>query len=236
MQPVSSASVSEEAARAQGRDRSFLGARPGRGKAQGSTNTECGPRTGGASCRRHHTRRLGLAEADRKKLDGRIKHLYHLAAIYDLKAGEAEQEAANVQGTRHVIAFANDIKAGCVHHVSSIAAAGLYEGMFREDMFEEAADYLDHPYFRTKHDAERIVRSECRRPWRVYRPGIVVGDSTTGEMDMIDGPYYFFKLIQKMRRALPPWMPAIGIEGGRINIVPVDFVPAPSRPFPTRGA
>jgi thioester reductase-like protein len=61
-------------------------------------------------------------------------------------------------------------------------------------------------------------------PWRIYRPAIVVGDSRTGEMDKIDGPYYFFKLIQKLRRMLPPWMPTIGIEGGRINIVPVDFV------------
>jgi hypothetical protein len=43
-------------------------------------------------------------------------------------------------------------------------------------------------------------------------------------MDKIDGPYYFFKLIQRMRQLLPPWMPAVGLEGGRINIVPVDFV------------
>jgi hypothetical protein len=61
-------------------------------------------------------------------------------------------------------------------------------------------------------------------PYRIYRPGIVVGHSKTGEIDKIDGPYYFFKLIQKFRKALPPWMPTIGIEGGRINIVPVDFV------------
>ena len=60
--------------------------------------------------------------------------------------------------------------------------------------------------------------------WRIYRPAIVVGDSRTGEMDKIDGPYYFFKLIQKMRHALPQWLPAIGLEGGRINVVPVDFV------------
>ncbi|NNF15194.1 MAG: SDR family oxidoreductase, partial [Gammaproteobacteria bacterium] len=52
----------------------------------------------------------------------------------------------------------------------------------------------------------------------------VVGDSRTGEMDKIDGPYYFFKMIQKTRRLVPQWMPTIGIEGGRINIVPVDFV------------
>ncbi|MDP1159343.1 SDR family oxidoreductase, partial [Klebsiella variicola] len=107
-------------------------------------------------------------------------------------------------------------------HVSSIAAAGLYEGVFREDMFDEAEN-LDHPYFMTKHESEKIVRKECKRPWTVYRPAMVVGDSTTGEMDKIDGPYYFFKLIQRMRQILPPWMPSIGLEGGRINIVPVDF-------------
>ena len=115
------------------------------------------------------------------------------------------------------------MQAGCFHHVSSIAAAGLYDGVFREDMFDEAEE-LDHPYFRTKHDSEGIVRKECKRPWRIYRPAIVVGHSKTGEIDKIDGPYYFFKLIQKMRKALPQWMPTVGIEGGRINIVPVDFV------------
>src|SRR5690606_24811314 len=55
-------------------------------------------------------------------------------------------------------------------------------------------------------------------------PAVVVGDSETGEMDKIDGPYYFFKLIQRLRQILPPWMPSIGLEGGRINLVPVDFV------------
>jgi nucleoside-diphosphate-sugar epimerase len=99
----------------------------------------------------------------------------------------------------------------------------MFEGLFREDMFEEA-EGLDHPYFKTKHDSEGIVRRECSIPWRIYRPAIVVGDSRTGEMDKIDGPYYFFKLIQKMRKMLPTWMPTIGIEGGRINVVPVDFV------------
>ena len=107
--------------------------------------------------------------------------------------------------------------------MSSIAAAGLYDGVFREDMFEEAED-LDHPYFKTKHDSEGIVRNECKRPFRIYRPGFVVGDSKTGYIDKIDGPYYFFKTLQKLRELLPPWMPTIGIEGGRINIVPVDFV------------
>ncbi|MFH1872974.1 MAG: SDR family oxidoreductase [Pseudomonadota bacterium] len=166
---------------------------------------------------------LGVGKADLKKLKGKVDHYYHLAAVYDLKASAEDQMAANVDGTRHAVELAQQIDAGCFHHVSSIAAAGLFEGIFREDMFEEAEN-LDHPYFGTKHESERIVRAECKTPWRVYRPGVVVGDSRTGEAEKIDGPYYFFKLIQKMRGMLPPWMPSIGLEGGRINIVPVDFV------------
>jgi NAD(P)-dependent dehydrogenase (short-subunit alcohol dehydrogenase family) len=167
--------------------------------------------------------KLGVSKEDLKLLSKNIDHFFHLAAVYDLKADAEEQMAVNVEGTRNTVALANAIGAKCLHHVSSIAAAGLYEGIFREDMFEEAEN-LDHPYFATKHESEKIVRNEAKVPFRVYRPGMVVGDSKTGEMDKIDGPYYFFKLIQRIRQMLPPWMPMIGLEGGRINIVPVDYV------------
>lgn len=167
--------------------------------------------------------RLGISERDLSALSGTIDHFFHLAAIYDLAADAAPQVTTNVEGTRNTVRLAGQLGATCFHHVSSIAAAGLYQGTFREDMFDEAEN-LDHPYFRTKHESEKIVRQECTVPWRVYRPGMVVGDSRTGEMDKIDGPYYFFKLIQRSRRALPPWMPSIGLEGGRLNIVPVDYV------------
>jgi NAD(P)-dependent dehydrogenase (short-subunit alcohol dehydrogenase family) len=168
-------------------------------------------------------KKLGVAGDDIKKLKGQIDHFYHLAAVYDLSADEESQVAVNVDGTRNTVDFAKAIDAAHFHHVSSIAAAGLYEGVFREDMFEEAENY-EHPYFMTKHESEKIVRKEFKGPWTVYRPAMVVGDSQTGEMDKIDGPYYFFKLIQRMRQLLPPWMPAVGLEGGRVNIVPVDFV------------
>ena len=168
-------------------------------------------------------KKLGVTGDDIKKIKGQIDHFYHLAAVYDLGADEESQIAVNIEGTRNTVELAKAIDAGHFHHVSSIAAAGLYEGVFREDMFDEAENY-DHPYFMTKHESEKIVRKECKVPWSVYRPAMVVGDSQSGEMDKIDGPYYFFKLIQRMRQILPPWMPSIGLEGGRINIVPVDFV------------
>ncbi|MEO7199821.1 MAG: SDR family oxidoreductase, partial [Dokdonella sp.] len=168
--------------------------------------------------------RLGVTPAAIRKL-GKINHFFHLAAVYDLAADEASQLASNVDGTRHAVELAEQVKAGCFHHTSSIAVAGMYPGVFREDMFDEA-EGLEHPYFRTKHEAERIVRNECQRPFRIYRPGIVVGSSQTGEIDKIDGPYYFFGLLKKMREMLPPWMPMVGLEGGRINLVPVDWVAA----------
>ena len=169
--------------------------------------------------------KCGVSAAQLRALKGKVRHFFHLAAIYDMEADAASQREANVGGTRNALDLAAAMDAGCFHHVSSIAAAGLYPGIFREDMFEEA-EGLDDPYLATKHESEGLVRAEKRIKWRVYRPGMVVGDSKTGEIDKIDGPYYFFTLLKKLREALPPWMPMVGLEGGRINIVPVDFVAA----------
>lgn len=167
--------------------------------------------------------KLGLSDADLDKLRGQVNHFFHLAAVYDFEAGESEQIMANVEGTRNAMGAAEALKAGRFHHMSSIAAAGMYPGIFREDMFEEA-EKLDDPYLRTKHESEGLVRKQCKVPFRIYRPAMVVGHSKTGEIDKIDGPYYFFTLIKKLRQLLPPWMPMVGIEGGRFNIVPVDYV------------
>lgn len=166
---------------------------------------------------------LGIDAKTMKSLKGNIDHFFHLAAVYDMGADEKAQQATNIEGTLNAVGAAAALEAGCFHHVSSIAAAGMFKGTFREDMFEEA-EKLDHPYLLTKHESEKVVRQSCKVPFRIYRPGMVIGHSKTGEMDKVDGPYYFFKMIQKIRHALPQWMPTIGIEGGRLNIVPVDFV------------
>ncbi len=154
---------------------------------------------------------------------GQIDGFFHLAAIYDMTAEEERNERLNVEGTREAVALANALQAGGLHHVSSVAVAGSHRGLFREDMFDEGQQ-LPSPYHRTKFESERLVRDGAKVPWRVYRPAIVVGHSQTGVMDKIDGPYYFFKGIQKIRGWLPQWAPLIGPELGWTNIVPVDFV------------
>jgi NAD(P)-dependent dehydrogenase (short-subunit alcohol dehydrogenase family) len=169
--------------------------------------------------------RLGVSDADVERLKGRVDHFFHLAAMYDMTASDEVNEALNVAGTRNAVALANALDAGVLHHTSSIAAAGEFRGFFREDHFDEGQE-LPSAYHRTKFESEKIAREESTVPWRVYRPAIVVGHSETGEMDKIDGPYYFFKAIQKIRHWVPEWVPLIGPELGYTNVVPVDFVAA----------
>jgi len=167
---------------------------------------------------------LGVSEADREALAG-VDHVFHLAAIYDMAADETSNALLNVNGTRNAVDLANAVGAGVFHHVSSIAVAGKYKGHFTEDMFDEGQE-LTHPYHRTKFEAEKLMRERVQGVWRVYRPSIVVGNSKTGEIDKIDGPYYFFKALQKVRHALPEWFPLVSVEWGDTNVVPVDYVAA----------
>ncbi len=163
-----------------------------------------------------------LLGVDPAALQG-ISEFFHLAALYDMTASAEANDLANVAGTRNAVALANALGA-TFHHVSSVAVAGEHRGLFREDHFAEGQK-LPTAYHRTKYESEEIVRATATT-WRVYRPAVVVGDSTTGEMDKIDGPYYFFTAIKKVRHLLPEWVPLVGPEFGYTNIVPVDYVAA----------
>src|SRR3954451_17478298 len=168
---------------------------------------------------------LGLSDEDKAALEG-VEHFFHLAAIYDMTASDEERnQRLNVLGTQNAVDLANELGAKHLHYASSIAVAGEHDDIFTEDDFD-VGQTLTHPYHQTKFEAEKLVRQQAKVPWRVYRPAIVVGDSRTGEMDKVDGPYYFFKAIQKVRHALPEWFPLVGLEVGRTNIVPVDYVAA----------
>jgi NAD(P)-dependent dehydrogenase (short-subunit alcohol dehydrogenase family) len=168
---------------------------------------------------------LGVEQETVAELRGKVSHFFHLAAVYDMTAPAERNTAVNVGGTTHAVELARALDVGHLHHVSSIAVAGDYKGVFEEGMFDEGQK-LPSPYHRTKFESERIVREQPYVPWRVYRPAVVVGDSQTGEMDKVDGPYYFFKAIQRSRGLLPEWLPLVGVDLGRTNVVPVDWVAA----------
>ncbi|WP_208103686.1 SDR family oxidoreductase [Mycolicibacterium sp. CBMA 226] len=162
----------------------------------------------------------GLGLADLADL-GPVDHVVHCAAIYDMTVDAATQQAANVEGTRAVIELTRTLGAA-LHHVSSIAVAGNYPGIFTEDDFDVSQE-LPTPYHQTKFEAEQLVRATPGLRYRVYRPAVVVGDSRTGEMDKVDGPYYFFGVLSRLA-ALPKFTPMMVPDTGRTDIVPVDYV------------
>ena len=82
-----------------------------------------------------------------------------------------------------MVELAEAVEAGCVHMVSSIAAAGLYKGTWREDMFDEAENLDTHPYFRTKHDSEGVVRDGVH----AALAGLPAGDRRRQLRDRRDG-------------------------------------------------
>ena len=166
---------------------------------------------------------MGVSEEWIAEHRGKIDHAFHLAAIYDMTASEARNEELNTGGTAHLLELVAELQPGTLHHVSSVAVAGSYEGVFTEQMFDEGQT-LPSPYHRTKFESEKLVRDLSAVPWRIYRPAVVIGDSRTGKIDKVDGPYYFFKAIRRARNVLPSWLPLIGPEIGETNIVPVDFV------------
>ncbi len=163
---------------------------------------------------------LGIGDEELARL-GRIDHVMHYAALYDITAPEEKQRAANVEGTRSVIELARRLDA-TLHHVSSIAVAGTFRGEFTEDDLD-VGQQLPTPYHQTKFEAELLVRSAAGLRYRIYRPAVVVGDSRTGEMDKVDGPYYFFPILAALA-ALPRFTPMMLPAAGRTNLVPVDYV------------
>lgn len=167
--------------------------------------------------------RLGLSAADLDDWPD-FDHVVHLAALYDLRAPEDQLRAVNVEGTRGLLALLRERGfSGVFHFCSSVAVAGDFEGSFTEDRLD-AGQKHPHPYQRTKYEAEKLVREAKDLRVRIYRPSAVVGHSVTGQMDRIDGPYYFFKVLQKLRDRVPRWLPMVGLTRVPINMVPVDFV------------
>ncbi|ADG98954.1 Male sterility domain protein [Segniliparus rotundus DSM 44985] len=150
-----------------------------------------------------------------------VDHIVHLAAIYDMAASDQANRAANIDGTRHAVEVARRLGAA-LHHISSVAVAGDFKGEFTEEDFDLGQGFLN-AYQETKFEAEKLVREAIDLTWRVYRPSAVLGDSRTGAIDKIDGPYYFFPLLSRLAK-LPKFLPLAIPDAGVQNYVPVDFV------------
>jgi len=166
---------------------------------------------------------LGLGEPARVARD--LDEIFHLAAVYDLSVRREVAMKVNVDGTRHVLDFAARApRLERFQYVSTCYVSGRYPGIFRETDLERGQKFQNF-YEETKYLAEVDVRKRQAEglPTTIYRPGIVVGDSQTGETQKYDGPYYILRWLLKQ-----PSVAVLPVPGGadqmRVNLVPRDFV------------
>jgi thioester reductase-like protein len=166
---------------------------------------------------------LGLPESHHDL--PRVSEVWHLAAVYDLAVPPELAHRVNVDGTARVLDLCRSLPAlDRLHYVSTCYVSGRYAGMFNEDDLDVGQPFRNH-YESTKHDAELLVRKAMADglPATIYRPGIVVGDSRTGETQKYDGPYFLATFLR--RQLSVAVVPSVGPRDDvRVCVVPRDFV------------
>ncbi len=146
---------------------------------------------------------LGLSGEEVKEVREQVSRLFHLAGIYYLGSSEDEMALVNIEGTRNNLSFAAEMP------------------ILEEELIEPAR--FRNPFERTKFTAERIVREACSQlPITIVRPSLIVGDSTSGEIDKLDGPHFFMQVLVNLPVSMH--LPLIGKGDYPLNLVPVDYV------------
>ncbi len=166
---------------------------------------------------------LGLSSAEYRALSKQLTWIHHLAGIYFMGVDDETARRVNVAGTRTVLDLARDCsRLERVVHWSTAVVSGDRKGTFYEEDLEVGQKF-HNAYERTKYEAERLVRNALRSlPITIMRPGIVVGDSKTGEIGSLDGPYYLMVLIATNASGLR--LPLLGRGDSPLHLVPIDYV------------
>lgn len=166
---------------------------------------------------------LGLSSIEYRALSKEVTWIHHLAGIYFMGVDDVTARRVNVAGTKTILDLARDARRlERVVHWSTAMVSGDRRGTFYEEDLD-AGQKFHNDYERTKHEAEKLVRTAMRQlPITVLRPGIIVGDSQTGEIDKLDGPYYLMVLIATNASGLR--LPLLGRGEAPLHLVPIDYV------------
>jgi len=166
---------------------------------------------------------LGLSGPEVREIRAQAEVVYHLAGIYFLGSDESEMEMGNIEGTRNALSFALEMPhLRRFMHYSTAFVSGSREGVVLEDDLIRPSRFRN-PFERTKFIAEKVVRSAMSQlPCTVVRPSLIVGDSTSGEIDKMDGPHFIMHVLVNL--PLDISLPLVGKGAFPLNMVPVDFV------------
>ncbi|GAK06192.1 oxidoreductase [Geomicrobium sp. JCM 19037] len=154
-----------------------------------------------------------------------VTHVFHLAAIYDLAVKKKQAEAVNVDGTRNVNRWTEGVKQLKRYvYFSTAYVSGDRRGTILERELVRGQSFKNH-YEKTKYDAEVLVEEVSKTtPTTIIRPGIVRGDSVTGETAKFDGVYFYLNILERFRQLRLPRVPLVASSEAKGNFVPVDYV------------
>jgi len=166
---------------------------------------------------------LGLPSDQYRRLVDEVTEIQHLACRYHPQGADSLLRRVNVTGTREVLELAGQ----CRHlrrmvHWSTVQVSGGRQGVVLEDELE-CGQRFRSAWEQTRFEAERLVRRAARKlPVIVLRPGVVVGDSDSGELGTYEGPSRLVAGFVQAPREQPVVLPGAG--NAPVHLVPVDFV------------
>lgn len=166
---------------------------------------------------------FGLTRSELHRLERDVTSIFHLASCYHLGVDKRRVEEVNIEGTRHVLAFArrcSDLQR--LHHLSTAFVCGDRRRVVLEDELE-VGQHFRSTWERTRFVAElEVRRAMVDLPVTVYRPSTLVGDARSGELDRYEGPHFLIPLAvrhpSRLLRMLPRSLRS------PVHVVPIDHV------------
>jgi long-chain acyl-CoA synthetase len=165
--------------------------------------------------------KLGLEKFLYDSLVLGLTHIIHTVADLRLHAPIEELRKTNLVGTLNLLKLAIQArKNGKFYrfsHISTAYVAGKRSGtVFEEDLTDKYGFWSN--YEKSKYESEKAVR-ESNLPYSIFRPGMIVGDSKTGEIKTFNTLYILLKLYLTEKLKFIPTSSSL-----TLNPVPVDYV------------
>ena len=166
---------------------------------------------------------LDLGPGDRDLVLSRCEQFIHCGANVRFDLPLPAARAVNVKGTRGVLALARERerRGGLrrLQYVSTAFVAGNRTDLVGEDELDAQLGHKNS-YEQSKFESETEVRRAfAELPITVYRPSIVVGDSSSGVTSSFNAFYWPLKIF-----ALGIWRTCPGRANTPLDLVPVDYV------------
>ncbi|HEV7745455.1 MAG TPA: amino acid adenylation domain-containing protein [Pyrinomonadaceae bacterium] len=167
---------------------------------------------------------LGIGQQEFAELAREVDVIYHCAALVNFIYPYSALRAPNVRGTHEVLRLATSVKLKPVHYTSTVDV--LLGTHMQRPFYEGDESVLNNPneipdgYGRSKLVAEKMLANARARgvPVTVYRPGLIMGHTTTGATQTND------YLLVGLKGYIDLGM--LGEPNIMIDFVTVDFVAA----------